>query len=104
MPASRARSKSETKNKAGKRVVLGNGSVKTQRSILHALIHKDGAFYVVECLELPVVTQGDTLDEAVNNLHEALSLHLEDEDLSALGLAPEPRVEVIYDMGLACPA
>jgi predicted RNase H-like HicB family nuclease len=104
MPASRARSKSEAKSKARKGAVPDNGSGKGQRSILHALIHKDGKFYVVECLELPVVTQGETLDEAVRNLHEALCLHLEDEDLPALGLAPEPRVEIIYDMGLACPA
>ncbi|MFZ0707659.1 MAG: type II toxin-antitoxin system HicB family antitoxin [Candidatus Korobacteraceae bacterium] len=104
MPASRARSKSEAKSKAGKRVVPGNGSGKALRSLLHALIHKDGSFYVVECLELPVVTQGETLDEAVKNLYEALSLHLEGEDLPALGLVPDPRVEVIYDMGLACPA
>ena len=74
------------------------------RSTIHAVIHKDGDFYVAECLELPVVTQGDSLDDAIKNLHEALCLHLEDEDLRSLGLAPEPRVEVIYDMGLACPA
>ena len=104
MPASRARSKSEAKSRVQKRAVPENGSGKPQRSILHALIQKDGDFYVVECLELPVVTQGETLDEAVSNLHEALCLHLEDEDLAALGLAPGPRVEIIYDMGLACPA
>jgi predicted RNase H-like HicB family nuclease len=58
----------------------------------------------VECLELPVVTQGRTLDEAVSNIQEALCLHLEDEDPAALGLAAEPRIEIIYDMALACPA
>lgn len=103
MPASRARVKSLTK-KTGKRASSENNSGEARRSILHAVIHKDGAFYVVECLELPVVTQGDTLDEAVGNLYQALSLHLEDEDLAALGLSPALRVEVIYDMGLACPA
>jgi predicted RNase H-like HicB family nuclease len=74
------------------------------RSSVHAVIQRDGDFYVVECLELPVVTQGRTLDEAVGNIHEALSLHLEDEDLAALGLVAEPRIEIIYDMALACPA
>lgn len=37
--------------------------------------------YVAECLEIPVVTQGATLDETVANLREAAALHLEDEDL-----------------------
>jgi len=74
------------------------------RSTIHATVEKDGEFYVVECLELPVVTQGKSLDEAVQNLHEALRLHLEDEDLAALGLRSDPRVEIIYDMVLPCPA
>jgi len=77
---------------------------KLLRSTIHALVQRDGEFYVVECLELPVVTQGSSLDEALSNLHEALSLHLEDENLASLGLVPQPRVEVIYDMGFACPA
>jgi predicted RNase H-like HicB family nuclease len=78
-----------------------SGSV---RSTVHAIVQRDGSFYVVECLELPVVTQGRTLDEAVSNIQEALSLHLEGEDPAALGLVAEPRIEIIYDMALACPA
>lgn len=42
--------------------------------------------YVAECLEVAVVIQGDTLDDLVNNLQEAVALHLEDEDTTALGL------------------
>ena len=42
--------------------------------------------YVAECLELAVVTQGATLDEVVQNLQEAVALHLEGEDLQELGL------------------
>jgi predicted RNase H-like HicB family nuclease len=80
---------------------LGLGTV---RSTVHAIVQRDGPFYVVECLELPVVTQGRTLDEAVSNIQEALCLHLEDEDPAALGLVAEPRIEIIFDMALACPA
>lgn len=36
--------------------------------------------FVAECVELPVVTQGGTLDEVVRNLREALALHLEGEE------------------------
>ena len=34
--------------------------------------------FVAECLDLPVVTQGQTLDEVVRNLREAIELHLDD--------------------------
>ena len=41
--------------------------------------------YVAERLEIPVVTQGQTLDEVTRNLREAVELHLEGEDLAELG-------------------
>jgi predicted RNase H-like HicB family nuclease len=37
--------------------------------------------YVAECQEFAIVTQGGTLDEVMQNLSEAVSLYLEDEDL-----------------------
>ena len=40
--------------------------------------------YVGECLEVPVVTQGASLDETVANLSEAVALHLEGEELDDL--------------------
>ncbi|HUZ23327.1 MAG TPA: type II toxin-antitoxin system HicB family antitoxin [Streptosporangiaceae bacterium] len=40
--------------------------------------------YVARCLEIGVTTEGDTLDEALAMLREAVALYLEDEPL------PEP--------------
>lgn len=54
--------------------------------------------HVAECVEIPVVTQGVTLDETVANLLEAVSLHLDGEDLSALGLASNPTVVVTMEL------
>ena len=54
--------------------------------------------HVAECVEIPVVTQGATLDETVANLHEAVALHLEGEDLAALGLAPNPTIVVTMEL------
>jgi len=73
----------------------------TLRRNIHAVIHKDDEAYVVECLELPVVTQGVTLDDAVANLQEALALHLEGEDLAALGLSEHPDIQISYEMPAA---
>ena len=38
---------------------------------------KEGNGYVAHCLELGVVSQGDTLDEARENLKEAVALYLD---------------------------
>jgi predicted RNase H-like HicB family nuclease len=48
--------------------------------------------YVAECLDLPVVTQAPTLDRLAVNIREAISLHLEGEDLAELGLAQDPTI------------
>lgn len=41
--------------------------------------------FVAECLNLPVITQAATLDELAASIREAIGLHLEGEDLAALG-------------------
>ncbi len=48
--------------------------------------------YVAECVEIPVVTQGETLDEVTQNLKEAVELHLDGEELAEMGLAPNPTI------------
>ena len=45
-----------------------------------------------------MVTQAETLDELADNLKEALALHLEDEDLSELGLAPDPSILASFEL------
>jgi predicted RNase H-like HicB family nuclease len=54
--------------------------------------------YVAECLEIPVVTQGQTLDQVTKNLGEAVALHLDGEDLASLGLVPNPTVLVTMEL------
>ena len=48
--------------------------------------------FVAECLDLPVVTQAATLDELASNIREAISLHLEGEDLLELGFSNNPTI------------
>jgi len=64
---------------------------------IKAFIKKSEKYYVAECLEIPVVTQGKTLDEAVSNLKEAVALHLEGEDLEQLGLVPNPTLIITME-------
>ena len=59
------------------------------KRIIQFRIYKGEKYYVAECIDLPIVTQGKTLDEVVENIREAISLHLEDEDLEELGISPD---------------
>ena len=58
------------------------------RSTVHAIVSEGDRYFVAECVEIPVVTQGLTVDETLANLQEAMALHLEGEDLTELGLVP----------------
>ena len=44
-----------------------------------AAVTKEGKFYVARCLEVEVTSQGESLEEALNNLREALELYYEDQ-------------------------
>ena len=70
------------------------------RDSVHATVSHGEKWYVAECWELAVVTQGRTLDEVVSNLREALVLHLEGEDVVSLGLTHSPRLVVTYESPL----
>ncbi len=41
----------------------------------NAVIIKEGNWYVAQCLEVDVASQGKTEDEAMKNLNDALLLH-----------------------------
>ena len=57
--------------------------------------------YLAECPELSAVTQGGSLDEAAENLREAVTLALGRENLAALGLAPAPVIVVTFELETA---
>lgn len=70
------------------------------RSLLHGVVTASGRWYTAECLELPIVTQGRTLDETVSNLRAAIALHLEGEDLGALGLSGAMTLQVTVEAAI----
>jgi predicted RNase H-like HicB family nuclease len=69
-----------------------------QRTIKAVIRPGEQSGYVAECLEIPVVTQGPTLDEVSRNLKEAVELHLAGEDLATMGLAPDPTILVTLEL------
>lgn len=67
---------------------------------IQARIYRGDTQYVAECSDLPVVTQGKTLDEVTANLREAISLHLEGENYADIDVAHEPVILANYELGI----
>lgn len=76
------------------------GYIGYMKRIIQFKIYKGENYYIGEGIDLPIVTQGKTLDEVVVNLKEALELHLEGEDLSELDLGPHPSVLVSFELDM----
>ncbi len=69
-----------------------------QQTIKAVLRTGEETGYVVECVEIAVVTQGRTIDETVNNLREAVALHLEGEDAGEFGLRERPTLVITMEI------
>ena len=64
-----------------------------RKGIIQFRIYRGEKYYVAECLDLPIVTQGKTLDEVIENIKEAIELHLEGEDLEELGISQQVTMQ-----------
>ena len=51
----------------------------SERMTLTASLTPEEGGYVARCLELPVVSEGDSVDEALEMLREAVELYLEEQ-------------------------
>lgn len=47
---------------------------------LKYIVQKEGKYYVSQCLNVDVSSFGNTIQEAIDNLNEALMLYFEDKD------------------------
>jgi predicted RNase H-like HicB family nuclease len=68
------------------------------KHIIQVRVFRGEKYYVAECLDLPVVTQGATLDELMRNVKEAIDLHLEGENPAEFGLAVNPAILASYEL------
>ena len=73
----------------------------TPQHAVKATIRRGEDYYVAECLGIAVVTQGKTLDETVDNLREAVSLHLDGVDPADFGLVQDPWILLTFELELA---
>ena len=68
------------------------------KSIIQFQISESDGAYVAEGVSVPIVTQGDTLDELTANIREAVELYVEGENLAELGFANTPSVLVNFEL------
>lgn len=63
---------------------------------LTAVVHREDDWYVAECPEVGTVSQGGTIEEAVDNLREATELYLEEFPLPHVGRTLITTFEATY--------
>ena len=63
---------------------------------LTAIVHKEDDLYVAECPEVGTVSQGKTVEEAVENLKEATELYLVEFSLPHVGRVLITTFEASY--------
>lgn len=68
------------------------------KKIIQVHVSKGDTHFVAECIDLPVVTQGRTLDELAENLKEAIALQLEDENPADFDLIERPSVLASFEV------
>lgn len=71
------------------------------KRIIQVKVSKGEKYYIAECVDLPVVTQGNTLDELAENIKEAITLHLEGEDISTWDILPDYSILVNFELPTA---
>jgi len=68
------------------------------KNIIQVHIFKGEKYFVADCLDLPVVTQGKTLDELAKNLRDAIALQLEGENPADFGFVQKPSVLASFEL------
>ena len=62
-----------------------------------ASVYKEGEWYVAQALEVDVASQGETVDEALAHLREAVELHFEPPLPTSVPELRQIEVEVTAD-------
>lgn len=62
--------------------VFGGDRISCMKHHLSFVVFEEDDAFVARCLDVDVVSEGDTKDEAVANLREALELYFEDSTVS----------------------
>jgi predicted RNase H-like HicB family nuclease len=64
------------------------------RRSFNATVSKEDDWYVAQCLEVDVASQGETEEEALANLREALELHFEEPRATSVPKMRQVEVDI----------
>lgn len=63
-----------------------------RETTLKSIVWQEGAYFIAQCLVVDVSSFGETREEALQNLDEALSLYFEDEPIRELPIVVNPEI------------
>ncbi|MGD0756485.1 MAG: type II toxin-antitoxin system HicB family antitoxin [Bacteroidales bacterium] len=59
---------------------IKNNKERAMTKTLKFIVQKEGKYYVSQCLNVDISSFGNTVQEAIDNLNEALDLYFEDKE------------------------
>lgn len=68
------------------------------KTIAQFKVYKEEDSFIAEGLDLSIVTQADNLDQLVKNIEEAVTLHLEGENIADFDYSQRPSILVNYEL------
>ncbi len=63
-----------------------------KKSILESVVWKEDKYYVAQCLNIDVSSFGESREDALKNLDEALALYLEDDSHETIQPIENPEI------------
>ncbi|NQW24281.1 MAG: type II toxin-antitoxin system HicB family antitoxin [SAR202 cluster bacterium] len=64
---------------------------------LTAVVSQEGGWYIAQCLEVDVASQGETQETALSNLKEAVELHFDNPRATVVPSVEKIEIEVSGD-------
>jgi len=72
-------------------VLIHTQKLMAQR-ILESVVWKEGKYFVAQCLNIDISSFGESRDEALTNLDEAINLYLEDDSHQDIQSIENPEI------------
>jgi predicted RNase H-like HicB family nuclease len=63
-----------------------------EQRILENVVWKEGKYYVAQCLNIDISSFGESREEALTNLDEAINLYLEDDEHQDIQIVENPEI------------
>lgn len=73
------------------------------RRVITASVWREGDWYVAQALDTDVASQGESVEDALDNLREAVELHFESPVSTSVPELRQIEVDVAADQGAALP-